>query len=177
MAGFIVGALVLAAGCLVAAAWVGLAAIFAMPQPEMFGVTQAYSRLTPGTVAALEAKERSLRATSTALFYSSIALLLVSVVAIAWCAWQTRREFRHWHFPSFFGLACLAFIPGVGSAAGSPRSGVLAIVALDLVAIGASLFDLTRQRYGAPGRVVAWATAVLALGTGAVLSLAPGMHR
>lgn len=163
----VVAALALAFAFFVAAAWVRLAALFAVPQEGMFGATWADFRLRPGELAGLQAKQRSLNATATALYYSSLGLVLSSAVATAWCGWQTRHDVRSWHWPSFIGLACLASLFTLGSHHASTAAALLPMVALDLVALGASVFDLTRRRYGSPGRIIAWTTLVLALGAGA----------
>ena len=84
---------------------------------------------------------------------------------------------KSWHWLSFFGLACLLSLVILGDSVGTAEPGVVGLLALDALAVACAVLDLARARYGAPGRVVAWATCALALAVGALLwgeALGPG---
>lgn len=165
----VVGALLLAAACFLAADWLRLAALFAVPMPGAFGTTARDLNFTAEQYAAFEARARSLSASATWMTRLSLSFVAMSGVATAWCAWQTRTEMKRWHWLSFFGLAGLPLLVFLGNSVSSSKPAVLGFLALDALALACAVGDLKRRQYGAPGRIVAWATALFAVALGAVL--------
>ncbi len=93
----------------------------------------------------------------------------LSLAAIPVAAWRNRRDVRSWHWLSFLGLGLLIATATLGYLAslnGPRRAGLLAMVGL---ALAASVIDLRRGKYGAPGWPVAWLTMLLSLLFGFVL--------
>jgi hypothetical protein len=165
----VVSTLVLAIACIFEAGVFRLAALFAVPVAGAFGTTWADLRFTHEQYAAFEAEAHRLRAWSTALTHLSAGLVAVSAITTIWCAWQTRATLKSWHWLSFFGLACLVLLVILGDSIGTSEPGTLGLMALDALAAACAMFDVARRRYGAPGRVVAWATWVLSVGLGVFL--------
>jgi len=165
----IVCALLLAVACFLEAAGLRLAALFTVPMPGEFGTTARDLNFTPEEYAAFEAQARSLSVSAALLTQLSLVLVALSGVATAWCGWQTRAEMKRWHWLSFFGLACLPLLIVLGNSVSSSKLAVLGLLALDALAFACAAIDLKRRKYGAPGRIVAWTTAVLAAILGAVL--------
>ena len=99
----------------------------------------------------------------------SFACAALSLAGILVAAWLNRRDVRSWHWLSFLGLGLLATtaVMSLVMSLNHPRKVRLTVlVALALVA---SLLDLRRGKYGAPGRPAAWVTLLLSLLFGFVL--------
>jgi len=165
----IVCGLVLGVAAFFAAGWLRLAAVFAVPMVGAFGATGRDLNFTPEQYAAFEARAHSLRASAIAVTYLSLALVAASGIATAWCGWQTRAEVKRWHWLSFLGLACVWLLVILANWIAISKPAMLGLLALDAVAVACAVIDLGRRQYGAPGRVVTWATGVLSVGVGALL--------
>jgi hypothetical protein len=91
------------------------------------------------------------------------AFVATCVLATLAVAWRTRHQIREWHWLSFFGLATLSGVTAVASRTGPHDPWAFALMALVLIPVGASLFDLRRGKLGSPGRLVTWTTLALSL--------------
>ena len=99
----------------------------------------------------------------------SFACAALSLAGTLVAAWRTRRDVRSWHWLSFLGLGLLAAATVTllfMSMSGRRWACLIAFVA---GALAASILDLRRGKYGAPGRPVAWVTLLLSLLFGFVL--------
>jgi hypothetical protein len=99
----------------------------------------------------------------------SYACAALSLAGIVVAAWRNRRDVRSWHWLSFLGFSLFltTFVTVNVTTWDGPRGPGL--VALLTLVLAASVLDLRRGKYGAPGRPVAWLTMLLSLLFGFVL--------
>lgn len=133
------------------------------PHAGMFGAAAADVRVTPEERAENQAEAEALRGRARIFDGSAMALLLVALVGTVVAGWRARRDVRRWHWPSILGLPALVVSFLLEGNVGTCRPTILAFMAFQLVIGAGAAFDLSRKRIGTPGRVVAWATALLAL--------------
>lgn len=164
----IVGALVLATVCFFGASSLSLMALFTVPMAGAFGAAAEDIRVTHEQYRALQAEADSLNAAARGLVHLSLELVAAALLATIFCAWQARADTRRWHWLSFVGLAGLVALMVLAGGVGTSEPMMLGLLGLDAVALVFSLVDLKRRQYGAPGRIIAWATCLLAVVVGAL---------
>ena len=98
--------------------------------------------------------------------YACAALSLAGVVV---AAWRNRRDVRSWHWLSFLGFGLLAATAVMSLVVSMNNPRTVERTVLLALALAASVIDLRRGEYGAPGRPVAWVTMLLSLVGGFVL--------
>ena len=143
-------------------------ALLTTPAAGAYGMTWA-DLPPPAMRAKAHAEAQALRNKADWTERVSFACAGLSLAGILVAAWRTRRDVRSWHWLSFlgFGLLAATAVISLGMSLNHPRK--VRLTALVALALAATLFDLRRGKYGAPGRLVAWVTLLLSLLFGFVL--------
>jgi hypothetical protein len=137
-------------------------AMMSTPVPGPFGTS--WGDLGPPAMRA-EARARAQALYDEAAWAQrvSLACAALSLAGIVVAAWRNRRDVRSWHWLSFLSLGLLLTTFAMASATSGAGPDGLGLVALLAVALAASVIDLRRGKWGAPGRPVAWVTLLLSL--------------
>jgi hypothetical protein len=133
------------------------------PYAGMFGTAEADIRVTAEQRAENHADAEAIRARAGLFERGARGLMVLAVMGTVVAGWRTRRDVRRWHWPSLLGFPLVIVALFATDGVGTCQAGMLGFVAADLVILCAALFDLRRKRAGTPGRVVAWATGLIAL--------------
>ena len=124
---------------------------------------------SPEMRAEARARAKALHEEANRIERVSLACAGLSLAGIFLAAWRTRRDIRSWHWLSFLALGLLLTRFFLANATTWDGPNGLGLVALLAMALAASVLDLRRGKYGAPGRPVAWVTLLLSLGGGFLL--------
>ena len=153
--------------CLAAGLWFGAAQLRLVALlndgPYTFGLGPADIRVTPEQLATWREQAEGLRLRALLFERSSLVLLAIALAGTVVSAYRARRAVRSWPWVSLIALVLIGvgFVIGLDTSMCSPS--MLAVAAIDAIALAGGVLELVRSQRGSARRVLAGSTIALSL--------------